>query len=67
MTLITKKSMLADLQTQMPRLKQAVMRGNCQAQISARLGNVPENDPNFVQRSAEALINRLMLVIKVTR
>ena len=58
MMLMSKESTLADLQTQMPQLKQAVMRGNGQAQISARLGKVPENDPNFVQRSTPFNLKR---------
>ena len=59
MMLMTKESTLADLQTQMPQLRQAVMRGNnSQAQVSARLGKVPENDPNFVQRSTPFNLKR---------
>ena len=46
MMLMSKESTLADLRKQMPELKQAVMRGKGRAQISARLGKVPENDPN---------------------
>jgi hypothetical protein len=37
-----------------------IMMGIGQAQISAGLSKVPEHDLNFVQRSADTLINRLM-------
>jgi hypothetical protein len=42
----------------MPQLKHAVMRGNGQAQISARLEKVPEKDPNFDQRSTPFNLKR---------
>ena len=55
---LSKGATLADLQTQTPHLKQAVMTSSTQAQISARLVKVPEGDPNFVQRSTPFSLKR---------